>query len=471
MNAPNVIDHSMRLLIPHVIKGATQIAAEVEHQSRATQELVMTPQLDLDTLIWRRQEAGPAFETPIAEIVDFLAAVGDALDFDRNIYLQEAMEQNARMGTLSARILEYSYRDIATFFTREAVTAEAVGSFGSLGALDGWHRCDIRGVPTDIRAYPPRMVHILAGNAPVVPPITIVRGALSKGVHLLKMPSNDMFTASALLRTMADVDPDHPTTRSFSAAYWRGGDEAIEGHIYRSQYYDKLAVWGGDAAVRHVMKYAAPGFEIISFDPKVSIGLIGREAHKDEATLANVATHAAADVLAFNQDACACARFQFVEGTDKEIDAFCRALQREMGKDTRYGDGPNGPVPPKEAVDELDMLDMLAPIYQVYGKADGSGIVVRSTEPVGFSPSGKIINVVQVENLTDALPHVTVATQTCGVYPLERSVELRDALSGAGVQRVVRLGSHLGGAFGGLPHDGGWPLHRMMHWVACDAEG
>ena len=78
---------------------------------------------------------------------------------------------------------------------------------------------------------------------------------------------------------------------------------------------------------------------------------------------------------------------------------------------------------------------------------------------------------VQVENLTDALPHVTVATQTCGVYPLERSVELRDALSGAGVQRVVRLGSHLGGAFGGLPHDGGWPLHRMMHWVACDAEG
>jgi hypothetical protein len=102
-----------------------------------------------------------------------------------------------------------------------------------------------------------------------------VRGALSKGVRLLKMPSNDMITASALLRTMADVDPDHPPTRSFSAAYWRGGDETIEGHIYRSQNYNKLAVWGGDAAVRHAMKYAAPGFEIISFDPKVSIGLIG----------------------------------------------------------------------------------------------------------------------------------------------------------------------------------------------------
>lgn len=468
MNASEVISHEAHLLIPHVIKGETQIAAEVEHRSRATNEVVMTPKLDLDALVWRRHEPGPAFNTPIAEIVDFLAAVSEALDYDRNTYLQEAMEQNARIGTLGARILENCYRDIATFFTREAVTAEAVGSFGSIEVLDGWHRRDIRGAQTDIRAFPPRMVHILAGNAPVVPPITIVRGALSKGVHLLKMPSNDLFTATALLRTMSDVDADHPVTRSFSAAYWRGGDEAVEGHIFRSQYYDKLAVWGGDAAVRHAMKYAAPGFEIISFDPKVSIGLIGREAHADAATVAEVAARAAADVLAFNQDACACARFQFVEGDDDQIDAFCRALQHEMGKDTRYGDGPGGPVPPKEAVEELDMLDMLAPLYQVYGKADGSGLVVRSSEPVGFSPSGKIINVVQVGDLMEALPHVTVATQTCGVYPIARAGELRDALSGAGVQRIVSLGGHLGGAFGGQPHDGSWPLHRMMHWVACD---
>lgn len=142
-----------------------------------------------------------------------------------------------------------------------------------------------------------------------------------------------------------------------------------------------------------------------------------------------------------------------------------------MGKDTRYEDISDGPVPPKEADDELDMLDMLTPLDQACGKADGSGIVVRSTEPVGFSASGKIINLVQIENLTDALRHVTLATQTCGVYPLERTAELRDALSGSGFQRVVRLGNHLRGSFGGLPHQGGWPLHRIMHWVACDADG
>ena len=456
------------LVVPHFIKGETQLSADIAHHSRATREVVMTPHLDLDALVWRRNEPGPAFETPIGEVIDVLAAVGAALDFDRNAHLQEALAHNARFGTLGRRILENCYRDIASFFARDAVIAEAEGVSGSLEALAGWQRRSIRGVAIDIRAFPPRMVHILAGNAPVVPPITIVRAALSRGVHLLKMPSNDLFTATALLRTMADVAPGHPVTRSFSAAYWRGGDSGIENHIFRSQYYDKLAIWGGDAAVRHAMEYAAPGFEIISFDPKVSVGLIGREAHASPETLALVARQAAADITAFNQDACACARFQFVEGDDAQLDAFCRALVAAMGEDTRYGDGAGGPIPPPDVVGQLDMLDMLAPLYQVYGQADGRGMVVRSSDPVSFTPAGKLINVVQVSDLVDALPHVTVATQTAGIYPPERIGQLRDALSGAGVQRVVRLGHHMGGAFGGQPHDGGWPLHRMMHWVSAE---
>src|SRR3546814_5396819 len=71
----------------------------------------------------------------------------------------------------------------------------------------------------------------------------------------------------------------------------------------------------GDAAVRHAMKYAAPGFEIVSFDPKVSISLVGREAFQSPETITAAAAAAAADVVAFNQDACSCSRFQFVEGS------------------------------------------------------------------------------------------------------------------------------------------------------------
>lgn len=463
-----VIQPGGRLLVPHVIKGETQLDAAVEHHSRATGDAVMTPAIDLDSLIWPRNRPGPAFDTPLAEIVDFLVAVGKALDFDSNAYLQEAAAFNLRCNNLGARILENCYRDIAWFFTRDAIEAEAEQSLGTVDVVDGWVTRQIQGASFDIRAFPPRMVHVLAGNAPVVPPITIVRGAISKGVHLMKMPSNDMFTATALLRTMADVGPNHPVTRSFSAAYWRGGDAGIEGHILRSQYFDKLAVWGGEAAVRHAMKYAAPGFEIISFDPKVSISMIGREAFDGTVPIAEIARRGAADVVAFNQDACSCARFQFVEGTSDEVDAYCEALVAAMGEDTRYGAGPDGPVPVAPLLEELDMLSNLEPIYRVFGRPDGRGMVIRSSEPVSFNPGGKLVNVVEVGTLADSVQHVTVATQSVGVYPAARIAEVRDALSGAGAQRIVGLGNINSGKFGGLPHDGGWPVHRMMHWVVTE---
>jgi hypothetical protein len=462
------MQHSGHLLVPHVIKGQTLIEAQVEHRSRATGDVVMTPAIDLDSLIWPRSQPGPAFETPIAAIVDFLAAVGEALDFDRNTHLQEAAARNLHCNNLGARILENCYRDIASFFERDSVEAEAQGALGSLTACDGWRDRRVQGAGVSIRAFPPRIVHILAGNAPVVPPITIVRGAISKGVHLLKMPSNDLFTATALLRTMADVGPNHPVTRSFSAAYWRGGDAKIEAHIYRSQYFDKLVVWGGDAAVRHAMKYAAPGFEIISFDPKVSISLIGREVFASETTIADAAARSAADVIAFNQDACSCARFQFIEGTSEQADVYCERLVEAMGRQSRYGEGEGGPTPPAPILEELDMLSNLEPIYRVFGNPDGRGMVIRSSEPVTFNPTGKLVNVVTVGSFDEAIRCVTVATQSVGIYPVGRIAEVRDALAQAGAQRIVGLGNINTGRFGGLPHDGGWPVHRMMHWVVAE---
>jgi Acyl-CoA reductase (LuxC) len=61
----------------------------------------------------------------------------------------------------------------------------------------------------------------------------------------------------------------------------------------------------------------------------------------------------------------------------------------------------------------------------------------------------------------------TVATQTVGVYPAARKVDLRNALAAAGVQRVVTLGNAIGLATAGqgLPHDGSYPLQRLMRWV------
>jgi len=82
---------------------------------------------------------------------------------------------------------------------------------------------------------------------------------------------------------------------------------------------------------------------------------------------------------------------------------------------------------------------------------------------VEFYPDGKVVNVVRVQALKDAVRFATVATSTVGVYPPERKADLRDALAAQGTQRIVALGG--AGPEVGLPHDGFYPLQRFVRWV------
>ena len=103
-------------------------------------------------------------------------------------------------------------------------------------------------------------------------------------------------------------------------------DEKVERILYRPQYFDKIVAWGGGDAINNVIQYLMPGFQLVSFDPKTSISMVGREAHADGETQARVAELAASDVMILNQEACVCSRFQFVEGSEEEVDAFCESM-------------------------------------------------------------------------------------------------------------------------------------------------
>jgi len=450
-----------RTAVPHVVKGLLVTGSEAEYGG------FQTPAIDLDDLVWNRSEPGPAFETPIDDIIDFLVEVGHALNFDRNDLLQEALEMSMGHATLDRRILENTYRAVSHFFSRDALEFQVAHDIGR-EALDGWadlERPD--GGQARVRAFPPRLAHITAGNTPAVAVTTIVRGALGKGVNLIKMPANDLFTATAVLRTMMGVDPDHPTTRSFSAVYWRGGDRAVESAIMRSQYFDKLVVWGGGAAVDSALSFAAPGFEIVSFDPKVSISMVSGSSLIDDATMRDIAGRAATDITLFDQDACAASRYLYADGDPEQIDRFCELLSEELGFERHLSSAVARPLL-GEIRDEIEVLKGLEPFYRVWGDYSGRGLVVRSDAPVDFYPQSKTVNVVMVDDLRDAVDHATVATQTVGIWPPEKAAELRNALASRGVQRIARLGE-VAVPFEGLPHDGFYPMSRVARWVMDDS--
>jgi hypothetical protein len=310
------------------------------------------------------------------------------------------------------------------------------------------------------------MVHMLAGNAPAGCIASVAQGALVKGINLFKMPSSDPFTCIAVLRTMAEIDPHHPLVRSMSAIYWRGGDENIERSLYRPQFFDKIVAWGGGDAINNVIRYLGPGLQLISFDPKSSISLIGPEAFRSDETIAEVAEKAAADVTVFNQDACLASRFLFVEGEREGVERFCEKLLERLAVDRDFA-SEIAPTVAGGVRDEIEVLAMMDEGFRVFGGFDGRGMVILSDQPVDFHPTNKTANVVHVNSLDDAIRYVNVATQTIGIYPAERKAHLRDRIASGGGQRICRLGTAARHVMGS-PHDAMYPLQRYVHWMADD---
>jgi hypothetical protein len=445
--------------IPFLVRGAV-----IEGRSLTRHADGPPGRLDLDVLVWPSDRPAPLFDVSTAEIIDLLVELGEWIRRDPDGIVATALERFITVCGASRPLEQRAYEALPSYFARDVLEFQLDEELGGGSALDGWRPVSAPGAdqPSFVRAFPARMVHVLAGNAPGVAAISIARSALVKGASLFKLPSNDLFTAPALLRGISAVAPGHPLEQSFAAVYWRGGDASVESVLLRPQFFDKLIVWGGTAAVNGVSAYVGPGLELISFDPKTSISVIGRDAFADGADLAAIAAAAATDATIHNQDACTASRFQFVEGTVDEVDRFCELLTRELGVERTKAADRSQPVP-DDLRDEIDGLRNLAPYYRVWGATDGTGMVVRSEEPVDFYPTGRVVNVVVVPEVKAALQHVNAATQTVGVYPERLREQLRDDLCSVGVQRVTALGS-AGDTRVGLPHDGFYPLARMVRW-------
>jgi len=449
------------LQVVHIARGVPVRGAAVDrHSTRPRGVEFITPALDVAELVWPRTVPPPALNVPLTEVIDFLVETGRRLDLAKNEHLATACENAARINHLARDVSERLYGGLGRFFQRDLVEFEVRQSLGT--GVDGWSEI-VRptGSIMRIRPFPIRILHFLAGNAPGLAAVTLLRSCLSRGVHLLKLPSNDLFTAPAILMTMADIDPAHPLVRSHSAAYWRGGTEAVEREIFRTELFDTVVAWGGDSAIRNVQAMTGPGLDLVALNPKVSISLVGKEAFDDDSTLESATRAAALDVG--HQEACQDSRVQFVEGAVEEVDRYCQRLAADLQAQA----SPEGgrPTPPEILQTVADRVAAGEDV-RTWGRPDGSGMVIRSAAPLPIYPIGRTVNVVPVGDLHDATRYVDTSTQTVGVYPDRRRAAMRDAMCASGAQRIVALGASIGTEPPhGRPHDGFNVLHRMVRWV------
>ncbi len=417
---------------------------------------------------------------PFSEILDLLAELGQALNFETNTHVQEAFTAAMAAANYPEAMLKNSYTMLPAVFDRAAIEELADSRIG-IDYLEGWvPRTLLDGRTINVRAFGARTVHIPAGNGGLVSAVTLIRSAISRSDAIIKVPSNDPLTAAALLRTLIDIAPDHPLTRHMSVAYWKGGDQAVEQRLYQPQNVEKIIAWGGIAAVKHITQYVQPGLEMIALDPKRSATIIGPEAFADAATIQEVAKRTACDIGMANQEACASARIIYVLcGTDAQaiaqLNAFGETVYQALLQLPEHISSKPKSVD-RQLRDYLQATRLDDSFYKVIGGEDDEGAVIVSQfdEAVDFSAllSGRVANLVPVDSIEQVTKAVTSFTQTVGIYPESLKKELRDVLPLYGAQRLTSLGYACNVTMAS-PQDAIEPLRRMCKWIfeeECEPE-
>jgi Acyl-CoA reductase (LuxC) len=238
-------DQGQTLRVPFVVRG--QVVTDEGAEHLIPNGRLVTP----DPVLWAKQVVhlgrrglADLHELSFDEILDFLAELGQRLRLDTNVYLQEAFEHSVRASRLTPRLLRTIYEQQLDYFFRPEILRDAAERRIGIRYLEGWvQETGPDGRRVRVRAYGARTTHIVAGNSPGVSAVTIVRNAMTRGDAVIKAPSNDPMTAVAIVRTMAEMAPDHPLVRHLSVMYWKGGDRSVEEVLLRHPAMDKVVVW------------------------------------------------------------------------------------------------------------------------------------------------------------------------------------------------------------------------------------
>jgi long-chain-fatty-acyl-CoA reductase len=367
-----------------------------------------------------------------------------------------AVEAAARITGYHPVMLQGDYQRIARACDRAKLYDILETDLGDPLLLDDW----IPRQSVFLRASPKgRVLHLMVGNVPLAGLFTIVRGLLTKNVTIAKLPKRDLVSTLAFARAFVDVDPAHPLTRALSVLYWPGGD-AIEQRFLDAS--DVVCAWGQRSSIESVKPRIPLGVDLLEFGPKESLLFIGGRPQE----WGDVALRAAYDMSVYEQEACFSPQRVFVEG---DADAFAGRLAD--GLEEMLQRLPGGYVP----------VDKQAHITRARQEAKFEGFKVRQsagsqwtvvTVPPGEFPSfdhplGRTVYVHAVGRLEDAISQVHRETQTVGVHPWERGMELGRRLTLAGAERITEVGL-MSRPRPGFVHDAMRPLHSMVRWVAVE---
>ncbi len=397
-------------------------------------------------------------ELSIKEIIDFYVKVGK-LWGSRNYDLRkDAVLLAERNSGYSSEMIEHAYDHIAGIFSKQFISQTIKSEIQDEAFLDDWLKVDSIYVHAQPRG---KVLHVLAGNAPPISAISMLRGSLTKNSNIIKMASGDLVTSVYLASSFLDVDQDHPITKTTSVVYWPHGSLVEEKLIHEA---NAICVWGGKEVIESTKAKTKPGTELLEFGPRRSMQFIGREAFESKNVLSSVTDKAAHDLVLFDQEACHSPQLAFVEGKGN-AEKFCDSLSVSLVEESKrlpkgFSRGDRHAAISHERI--------LAKFYgeKVYEseKTEWTIILSDKVQRTQRHPLGRVLYVFEIPDLKDAIHHIDKSVQTVAVFPEKRIVELRDDITKRGADRVTIIG-RMGYFATGAPHEGIYPLSRLVRWV------
>jgi hypothetical protein len=409
---------------------------------------------------------------PVPRLVAAIDAAAAQLGDPEDALREFAEAALPRVTGYSAPMVRLVLDRMAADWRGPALERLLAAEFGDARVLEAFVPGSRAGVR--VRAHGPELsLHVFAGNVPGVGVTSMVRALLVRSAVLAKTAAAEPVLAVLFAQALARAAP--ALAACLAVTHWTGGTEADREAAAAA---DAIVVYGGAETVAAFRRHAGPATRVIEHGPRLSAGIIGREALGSPEAARPAAAAAARAVATFDQQGCVSPRALFVEaGGGVGPREFARLLAAELA--ALEASLPRGRLDAAEAA-VIHAVRATAEFRAISGEdvevmaGPGTAWTVIYSGTGGFEAVclNRTIRVLPVPSLEEAAARLhpfRAVLQTVGVAGAGSRLEaLADALAAAGATRIAPLES--------MPwpgpdwhHDGAGPLRELVRWT--DLEG
>jgi hypothetical protein len=470
------------------LEGAFVLREPAPQSERSTRFLVF-PRPDPRALVEGDPSrlAATLHSLSFAEVLDFAASLREVLQAAR-AEVQESVRLVGAGAYVDPAMLALVFDVLPELFNPEGL-AESVdrelGGDGHRGReyLDGWvgveadaprgmtarfgdfavgFRLGARPFRPAVRATPTRQLHITAGNSPLLPLVSFIRGLSTKGACVVKSPAEASLATAVVGAAMRAVDPAHPITRHTSLLYWPGGDRSMEDALFAPGSFDRVVVWGAADTVASV-RARTPLTKTVALNPRYGVSLIAESAGE---LLEEAAARGSIDTLIWEQQACTASLVHYVEGDEAAAVRYARALAAALA---RWDEKRRRPLP-RSLQGKIRLLRRGEWVRGTWfenavgGELSSAVVVMPGSVDLSLHPMSRLVVVKAVPRIADVAPTLSAAVASAGVFPEGAIPRLRDPLASVGVSSVLPLGEGER-TYPGIPHDGMRVLSELVNWT------